>query len=135
MFKVGFVCTQRVWGKGALKLFEDCIYHVISTLEVALIHKVVFLIPIKVSKILSASQIRAARALLGWSGKDLAALSGVGITTIRRYELQEGIPAGSTSVLATIKAAFEGAGIRFTGDPLSNPGVTLDLSTRGGSDE
>ena len=76
---------------------------------------------------LSASQIRAARALLGWSGTDLASISGVGITTIRRYELQEGIPAGSTSVLATLKVAFEAAGIIFTGDPLMNPGVTLNL--------
>ena len=84
---------------------------------------------------LSASQIRAARALLGWSGKDLASMSGVGITTIRRYELQEGIPAGSTSVLATLKAAFEVAGIIFTGDPLLNPGVTLDLTKQGASDE
>ena len=84
---------------------------------------------------LSASQIKAARALLGWSGKDLASMSGVGITTIRRYELQEGIPAGSTSVLATLKVAFEAAGIIFTGDPLSNPGVTMDLSKRGGLDE
>ena len=84
---------------------------------------------------LSASQIRAARALLGWSGKDLASMSGVGITTIRRYELQEGIPAGSTSVLATLKAAFEVAGIIFTGDPLLNPGVTLDLKKQGDLDE
>ena len=80
---------------------------------------------------LSASQIRAARALLGWSGADLASISGVGITTIRRYELQEDIPAGSISVLATLKAAFEAAGIRFTGDPLVNPGVTLNLEMRG----
>ena len=84
---------------------------------------------------LSASQIRAARALLGWSGTDLASISGVGITTIRRYELQEGIPTGSTNVLATLKVAFEAAGIIFTGDPLSNPGVTMDLSKRGGLDE
>jgi transcriptional regulator with XRE-family HTH domain len=84
---------------------------------------------------LSASQIRAARALLGWSGKDLASISGVGITTIRRYELQEGIPAGSTSVLATLKSVLESAGIIFTGDPLSNPGVTLEMSRRGDSDE
>ena len=62
-------------------------------------------------------------------------MSGVGITTIRRYELQEGIPAGSTSVLATLKATFEAAGIIFAGDPLSNPGVTLDLPKQGGSDE
>ena len=73
--------------------------------------------------------------MLGWSGADLASISGVGITTIRRYELQEGIPAGSTSVLATVKAALEAAGIVFTGDPLSNPGVTLDLSKAGGSNE
>jgi hypothetical protein len=62
-------------------------------------------------------------------------MSGVGITTVRRYELQEGIPAGSTSVLATLKVAFEAAGIIFTGDPLLNPGVTLDLKKQGDLDE
>jgi hypothetical protein len=62
-------------------------------------------------------------------------MSGVGITTIRRYELQEGIPAGSTSVLATLKVAFEAAGIIFTGDPLLNPGVTLHVKKQGDLDE
>ena len=52
---------------------------------------------------LSSNQIRAARALLGWSGTDLADLSGVGITTLRRYELQRGIPSANTSVLMMIK--------------------------------
>ena len=77
---------------------------------------------------LSSSQIRAARALLGWSGTDLANLSGVGITTLRRYELQKGIPSANTTVLMTIKQALESAGIEFTGDPLINPGVTLRLA-------
>ena len=76
---------------------------------------------------ISSSQIRAARALLGWSGNDLANKSGVGITTLRRYELQEGIPSANTSVLMLIKVALEDAGIQFTGDPLVNPGVTLRL--------
>ena len=76
---------------------------------------------------LSSSQIRAARALLGWSGKELAEQSGVGITTLRRYELQEGIPSANTKVLQTIKSTLEQAGIEFTGDPLVNPGVTLNL--------
>ena len=76
---------------------------------------------------LSSSQIKAARALLGWSGTDLADKSGVGITTLRRYELQEGIPSANTSVLMLIKVALEDAGIQFTGDPLVNPGVTLRL--------
>jgi len=74
---------------------------------------------------LSSSQIRAARALLGWSGIDLAEKSAVGITTLRRYELQKGIPSANTSVLLTLKETLEQAGIEFTGDPLVNPGVTL----------
>jgi transcriptional regulator with XRE-family HTH domain len=76
---------------------------------------------------LSSSQIRAARALLGWSGTDLAEKSGVGITTLRRYELQIGIPSANTSVLLTLKETLENAGIEFTGDPLVNPGVTLRI--------
>ena len=77
---------------------------------------------------LSSNQIRAARALLGWSGTDLADLSGVGITTLRRYELQRGIPSANTSVLMMIKKTLESAGIEFTGDPLVNPGVTLRIN-------
>ena len=76
---------------------------------------------------LSSSQIRAARALLGWSGIDLAERSAVGITTLRRYELQRGIPSANTSVLLTLKNTLENAGIEFTGDPLVNPGVTLRI--------
>ena len=76
---------------------------------------------------LSSNQIRAARALLGWSGTDLADLSGVGITTLRRYELQRGIPSANTSALMMIKKTLESAGIEFTGDPLVNPGVTLRI--------
>ena len=76
---------------------------------------------------LSSSQIRAARALLGWSGIDLAEKSAVGITTLRRYELQKGIPSANTSVLLTLKNTLENAGIEFTGDPLVNPGVTLRI--------
>ena len=76
---------------------------------------------------ISSSQIKAARALLGWKGQELANLSGVGITTLRRYELQEGIPSANTSVLSAIKNCFEAHGIEFTGDPLKNPGVILHL--------
>ena len=73
--------------------------------------------------------------MLGWSAIELANRSGVGSASIKRYEVQEGIPAANTAVLQRIKGALEEAGITFTGDPLSNPGVTLDLSKRGNSDE
>ena len=64
---------------------------------------------------------------MGWSGTDLAEKSAVGITTLRRYELQKGIPSANTSVLLTLKEALEQAGIEFTGNPLVNPGVTLRI--------
>ena len=76
---------------------------------------------------ISSSQIKAARALLGWRGQDLAERSGVGITTLRRYELQDGIPNANVSVLNAIKTCFEAEGVEFTGDPLVNPGVTLNI--------
>jgi transcriptional regulator with XRE-family HTH domain len=87
----------------------------------------VFIIPIYGLIMLNSSQIRAARALLGWSGKELSVKSGVGVTTIRRYELEKGVPSANLRVLAKLKKTLEAAGIEFTGDPLKNPGVTLNL--------
>ena len=57
----------------------------------------------------------------------LAMNSGVGATTIRRYEMGRGIPNGNVQSLLALKTTFEAAGIEFTGNPLKNPGVTLNL--------
>ena len=75
---------------------------------------------------ISSKQIKAARALLGWKGQDLADKSGVGITTLRRYEAQEGIPNANKFVLKAIKGCLEGEGIVFSGDPVKSPGVSLN---------
>jgi transcriptional regulator with XRE-family HTH domain len=74
---------------------------------------------------ISSKQIKAARVLLGWKGKDLADKSGVGITTLRRYEVQDGIPNANKFVIKAIKTCLEEAGIIFSGDPLTDPGVKL----------
>jgi len=74
---------------------------------------------------ISSTQIKAARALLGWKGQDLADKSGVGVATLRRYEAQNGIPNANTFVLKAIKDCLEGAGIVFSGDPVKSPGVSL----------
>ena len=79
---------------------------------------------------ISSSQLKAARAMIGWSALKLAESSGIGPATIRRYELQQGIPSANTNVLQKIKSVLELSGIQFTGDPLVNPGVTLDLNKR-----
>jgi ribosome-binding protein aMBF1 (putative translation factor) len=77
---------------------------------------------------ISSKQIKAARMLLGWKGKDLADKSGVGITTLRRYEAQDGIPNANKFVIRAIKICLEEAGVIFSGDPLTDPGVRLRKS-------
>ena len=76
---------------------------------------------------ISIHQIKAARSMLSWSAAELAKASGVGPATIRRYEMQTGIPSSNTSTLLAIQTTLEGAGIEFTGNPLVNPGVVLNL--------
>ena len=65
--------------------------------------------------------------MLSWSAAELAKASGIGPATIRRYEMQVGIPSANTSTLLSIQTTLEGAGIEFTGNPLVNPGVMLHL--------
>ena len=76
----------------------------------------------------SSSQIKAARAMLGWSAVELANRSGVGSASIKRYEVQDGVPVANTKNLLAIRNSLEVAGIEFTGDPLVNPGVTLRVN-------
>ena len=75
---------------------------------------------------ISGRQIRAARALLGLSGQELADKCGISLKTLRRYEPQNGIPAGNTKVLESIEFVLKGHGIVFTGHPFKDPGVILN---------
>ena len=84
---------------------------------------------------ISICQIRAARAILGWSANTLSKESGVGVATIRRYEIQEGLPRGNFQKVIKIKNALESQGIEFTGDPLKNPGVILHLDKQSSHEE
>ena len=74
---------------------------------------------------ISSAQIRAARALLRWSAKDLAENSGIGVATIRRLELEDGVPSSHTRTNTYIKKSLEAAGIEFIGTPEDGPGVVL----------
>ena len=65
--------------------------------------------------------------MLGWSATELANRAGVGAATVKRYEQQSGIPASNSKILLALKKTLENAGIEFTGDPLKNPGVTLNI--------
>lgn len=74
---------------------------------------------------ISTGQVRAARALLRWTAQELADASGVGVATIRRMEVLDGIPSGQVRTLAAIQKALEDAGIEFVGGPGNAPGVRL----------
>ena len=81
----------------------------------------------KTCLMLSAAQIRAARALLGWRQDDLARASGVGPATIRRIEVVRGPIMGNVSTQLRIQKAFEQAGVCFIdADGSGGIGVRLE---------
>ncbi len=73
---------------------------------------------------LKSKQIKAARALLGWSQQKLADSSGVSIASIRRIECQMNYPKAHTDTLVKIENGFFHAGITFTNDA-SGEGVAI----------
>jgi ribosome-binding protein aMBF1 (putative translation factor) len=77
------------------------------------------------SKPLTASQIRAARALLRWSAEDLAQRSAVGVATIRRAEVTEDKTSLTIPNNSAIRTSLEIAGVEFIDENGGGPGVRL----------
>jgi transcriptional regulator with XRE-family HTH domain len=75
---------------------------------------------------LQNSQIRAARAMLGWRQEDLAKAAKTGLATIARIEQQADGPAqGHVSTIIRIQQALERVGVRFLEDEGDGYGVRL----------
>ena len=79
---------------------------------------------------LTSAQIRAARALIRWRAQDLARESAVGVATIRRAELVEGVTAMTVANDAAVRRALESAGIEFIDENGGGPGVRLHRRQR-----
>jgi transcriptional regulator with XRE-family HTH domain len=62
---------------------------------------------------ITAAQLRAARALLGWSARELASRCGVSLSAISRAEKVEGTPHMQMRNLDAIRITFEKNGIEF----------------------
>lgn len=75
---------------------------------------------------ITAAQLRAARALLGIDQRKLAALCGLSVPTIQRMEASEVMIRGNVDSLMKLIAALELAGIE-----LIVPGVTSASGGRG----
>jgi transcriptional regulator with XRE-family HTH domain len=71
---------------------------------------------------ITAAQMRAARALLGIDQRQLAELSGVSLPTIQRMEASEGNVRGVIDTLMKIIEAFDAAGIELIGDNMTSIG-------------
>lgn len=75
---------------------------------------------------ITAEQIKAARALLGWSQPQLVAASGVSLPTIVRMESSVGPGRSSASNVDAVRQALENAGVMFlSADEIAGPGVRL----------
>ena len=71
-------------------------------------------------------EIRAARALLGWSQLELAKAASVGIATVRRLEGAGTELRGSAEAVWKIQKALEAAGVEFLPeDATKGPGARL----------
>ena len=76
--------------------------------------------------IVAPSQIRMARAALGWSLSETASRSRLSLSTIRRSELEDSFSVMTHVNREALERTFTEAGIIFTGDA-DCPGVQLVL--------
>jgi predicted transcriptional regulator len=79
---------------------------------------------------ISVRQMKAARALVGWSQSDLAEASGVSEPTIARLESEDGPIGGRIETSKKLIAALEKAGIEFIEENGGGLGVRLRKAKR-----
>jgi transcriptional regulator with XRE-family HTH domain len=78
----------------------------------------------------SIRQIKAARALLGWSQEQLASSADISIPTIKRLEAQDGPLGGRSETAMKIRMALETSGVEFIDENGGGPGVRLRKQLR-----
>ena len=65
---------------------------------------------------ITASQMRAARALLGMDQRHLAEAAGISLPTIQRMEASDGQVRGNVDTLVKVVEALERAGVELIGE-------------------
>jgi len=71
---------------------------------------------------ITAGQMRAARALLGLDQKGLAELCGLSLPTIQRMEASDGVIRGNVDSLMKLIGALNSGGIELIGDGAPSTG-------------
>jgi transcriptional regulator with XRE-family HTH domain len=72
---------------------------------------------------ITAAQLRAARALVSIDQRRLADLSGLSLPTIQRMEASDGVIRGNVDSLMKLMAALEAAGIELIGEGAASLGA------------
>ena len=80
---------------------------------------------------LTAAQMKAARALVGMEQKTLAARSGVSLPTIQRMETSDGVVRGVIETLMKVMEALQAAGIEFINEGAISNGGGRGVRLRG----
>ena len=82
---------------------------------------------------ITAPQLRAARALLGIDQRTLAALAGLSVPTIQRMEASDGVIRGNVDSLMKLVGALDAAGVELiaagTASPDGGRGVRLKVAS------
>ena len=65
---------------------------------------------------ITAAQLRAARALTGLDQRKIAEMAGLSVPTIQRMEASEGVIRGNVDSLMKLIAALDAAGIELIGE-------------------
>ena len=71
---------------------------------------------------ITAAQLRAARALVGIDQRKLAEQSGLSVPTIQRMEASEDVIRGNVDSLMKLVAALEAVGVELIADNASSAG-------------
>jgi transcriptional regulator with XRE-family HTH domain len=71
---------------------------------------------------ITAQQLRAARALLGLDQRSLAAACGLSLPTIQRMESSDGVVRGNVDSLTKLIETLERAGIELIGEGATSAG-------------
>jgi len=72
--------------------------------------------------VITAAQLRAARALAGLDQRKIAELAGLSVPTIQRMEASEGVIRGNVDSLMKLIGALEAAGIELIGQGMASQG-------------
>jgi len=70
---------------------------------------------------ITAAQLRAARALAGLDQKRLAELCDLSVPTIQRMEASDGVVRGNVDSLMKLIAALDAAGVELIGEGAPSP--------------